>query len=458
MCMNGSHVARLLVFTAAIFALGCSSEKDSKGLQSERAERQSGSAVVRPESQSGHLLIVGGALRSDNQSVYQAFIEAIPTAYPNVAIVPAASGRPAHYAEQFSRDLRAFGFRGDIRVLPIAVKDDPSTETVDESQWVNGGLDPALADSLQDVGGIWFVGGDQTRTTDTLLTPEGEDTPVLQAIRTQLSRGAVIGGTSAGAAIMSHTMIAAGDSLSALTLPIANEYAGMESQESGQLLLSRGLGFLPVGIVDQHFDRKARLGRLVRALGHSNEAIEQIGFGVDEDTGLLVNLDRKTIEVLGAGNLVIADGRGAIFMGASKGASAGADDVKAGFAVRGLQLSVLSAGDRLNWESGKVTAQGSETAGHEAFGYRATQGGGIALANPRLDHLLGFSLLDNSEMRELRRFTFDDQTGRGVLFRFRQTDASRGYWHYGSGTKDQYSVVGVSLDIEPVTVAVTVSP
>ena len=334
-----------------------------------------------------------------------------------------------------------------MRVLPIAVKDDPSTESVDESQWANGGQDQQLADSLQDVGGIWFVGGDQTRTTDTLLSAEGEDTPVLKAIRTQLSRGAIVGGTSAGAAIMSHTMIAAGDSLSALTLPAVTEYAGMESQESGQLLLTRGLGFLPVGIVDQHFDRKARLGRLVRALGHSAEASEQVGFGVDEDTALLVELDSNTMEVLGAGNLVVADARNAGFTSN--------EGVDGAFAVHGIQLSVLSAGDRLNWESGEVTSKGDETQGKEAFGYRATQGSGIALANPRLDHLLGFSLLDNSEMRELRRYSFDDQSGRGVMYRFRQTDSSRGYWRYGSGTKDQYTLVGVTMDIEPISVAVT---
>nr|WP_277608636.1 cyanophycinase [Microbulbifer elongatus] len=446
MCVNVSIVSRLCLLAACIFSLGCNTEQQDVAATSKAESNARENSRVNPATGTGRLLIVGGALRSDNRPVYQAFIDSVPAAYPTVAIVPAASGRPAHYAKQFADDLRAFGFEGEVRILPIAVKDDPSTEAVDESQWRDGGQDQHLADSLQDVGGIWFVGGDQTRTTDTLLTAEGEDTPVLNAIRSQLSRGAVVGGTSAGAAIMSHTMIAAGDSLSALTLPAVTEYAGMESQESGQLLLRRGLGFLPVGIVDQHFDRKARLGRLVRALGHSAESFQQIGFGVDEDTALLVDLQGKTMEVLGAGNLVVADGRNARFTGT--------DDSGQGFAVKGIQISVLSAGDSLNWEDGKVTALGSQTLGSEAFGYRATQGSGIALANSRLDHLLGFSLLDNSEMRELRRYSFDDTSGRGVIFRFRQTDESRGYWRYGSGTKDQYSVVGVAMDIEPVTISV----
>ncbi|WP_428820912.1 cyanophycinase [Microbulbifer sp. MCCC 1A16149] len=445
--MKFSTMAMSFLGMLLFATLGCAGE-DDEALAKETTGRaqEAGLEALDASRQSGSLLIVGGALRSDNSRVYGAFIDAIPAGFPNVAIVPAASGRPAYYARQFSEDLRRYGFAGDIRVLPIAVKDDPSTGSVDESQWLQGGNDRALAESLEDVGGIWFVGGDQMRITGTLLDAKGEDTPVLKAIRTQLSQGAVVGGTSAGAAIMSHTMIAAGDSLSALTLPSVSEYAGMESQEAGQLLLARGLGFMPVGIVDQHFDRKARLGRLVRALGHRAATGERLGFGVDEDTGVLVNLDAKTLTVVGAGNLVIADGRAAQF---ASGESA--------FSVNGVQLSVLSDGDSLAWDSLEVSAKGSATAGKEAFGYRATQGAGMALANQRLDQMLGFSLLDNSEMQLLRRYTFDDQTGRGVMFRFRQTDDSRGYWHYGSGTKDQYSVVGVLLDIEPVSVSIQAS-
>ncbi|AQQ67990.1 cyanophycinase [Microbulbifer agarilyticus] len=434
------RIASLSLLVFAFAGAACSSKSD--GTPEKDASAEPGATHVASES--GRLLIVGGALRSDNKDVYRAFIESIPPELPSVAIVPAASGRPAHYAQQFADDLRHFGFAGDIRVLPIAVKDDASTESVDESLWRDGGRDVALAEELADVGGIWFVGGDQTKITATLLSADGQDGPVLTAIRSQLSQGAIVGGTSAGAAIMSKTMIAAGDSLSALTLPSVEVYAGMESQESGQLLLARGLGFLPFGVVDQHFDRKARLGRLIRALGFASEEAFRVGYGVDEDTALLVNLGNKTLKVLGAGNLVVVDGRTARF-----------GPVEEPFAAKGLRLSVLSTEDTLAWETGEVTIAGSETPGQEAFGYRATQGAGIALANQRLDHLLGFSLLDNREVRELRRYAFSDETGQGVLFQFQQTEQSRGFWRYGSGTKDQYSVVDVTLDVVPVAVTVT---
>ena len=400
----------------------------------------------------GKLMIVGGALRSDNAEIYRAYIDAIPRDYPDVAIVPVASGKPVHYAEQFRADLEHYGFRGRVHILPVAVKDDPQT-AADESRWAGGAFETTVVKKLASVGGIWFVGGDQTRITTALLRENGGDSPLLSAIRRQLERGAVIGGTSAGAAIMSSPMIAAGDSLTALTQPVAETYAGMESQETGQLMLQPGLGFFTGGIVDQHFDRKSRLGRLVRALATQLGAGPRVGFGVDEDTAMFADLGSDELTVLGRGSLVVLDARAAQFVdGIGDGLSSGQSSRESsGFAARGIQMTVLSEGDRYNWKTGALKIAGAETVGHEAFSYRAEQGGGMALPNSRLEQLLGFSLLDNSETRELRRYAFDER-GHGVRFRFRQTDDSRGYWRYGSGTKDQYSISGVQLAVEPVAV------
>ena len=389
----------------------------------------------------GKLMIVGGALRSDNEAVYREYIAAMPRDLPDVAIVPAASGRPMRYATEFRDDLRNFGFEGEVQILPIAVKDDPDTPE-DESRWAEGGYKLELADNLKTVGGIWFVGGDQTRIAETLMTAEGKDSPVLAAIRRQLEKGAVVGGTSAGAAIMSSPMIAAGDSLSALTEPRTEEYSGMQTQESGRLVLKSGLGFFDAGIVDQHFDRKSRLGRLVRALEPPLQPALRRGFGIDEDTAVLVDLDSSEMRVLGPGNLILVDARDAQF-----------DQESSRFAVQNMKLSVFSEGDSYNWKTGVVQMEGAATRGQEAFSYVAEQGAGIALPNSRLDHLLGFSLMDNSKTSELRRYAFNE-AGEGVLFRFQQTDVSQGFWRYGSGTKDQYSIRDVLFSVDPVTVKI----
>ena len=389
----------------------------------------------------GKLMIVGGALRSDNEAVYREYIAAMPQHLPDVAIVPAASGRPMRYATEFRDDLRHFGFEGKVEILPIAVIDDPGTPE-DESRWAEGGFNQELADSLKTAGGIWFVGGDQTRITETLMTPEGEDSPVLAAIRRQLEQGAVVGGTSAGAAIMSSPMIAAGDSLSALTEPRTEEYSGMQAQESGRLVLQSGLGFFDAGIVDQHFDRKSRLGRLVRALEPPLQPALRRGFGIDEDTAALVDLGSSEMRVLGSGNLVLVDAREATF-----------NQESPRFAVQNMKLSVFSEGDSYNWKTGAARMEGAATGGQEGFAYVAEQGAGMALPNSRLDHLLGFSLLDNSETSELRRYAFNE-AGEGVLFRFQQADSSQGFWRYSSGTKDQYSIRDVLFSIDPVSVKI----
>ncbi|MFI2810718.1 MULTISPECIES: cyanophycinase [Microbulbifer] len=421
---------RTLLITAAVAVSACG---DARGGASEMAPAQG-------QAREGRLLIVGGALRSDNAAVYRAFIDSIPAGYPEVAIVPAASGRPAHYAGQFLKDLRDHGYKGPVHVLPVAVRDDPDSEE-DESTWARGAFDEKVVATMSRVGGIWFVGGDQTRITQTLVGPGGDDSPLLAAIREQLARGAVVGGTSAGAAIMSNPMIAAGDSLSALTRPGTDEYAGMEAQESGLLVVKPGLGFFPGGIVDQHFDRKSRLGRLIRALAPAHSEDLRLGYGIDEDTAAMVHLDSGELEVIGSGNMILVDARDARF----------ADEGR--FAVDGLLLSVFSHGDSYNWQTGEKHMDGAQTRDREAFSYEAQQGAGLALPNSRLDHLLGFSLLDNDKSRELRRYAFSE-AGDGVRFRFEQTDDSRGYWRYGSGTKDQYSISDVRLSVEPVAVEI----
>lgn len=119
-------------------------------------------------------------------------------------------------------------------------------------------------------------------------------------MRRLLSGGGVIGGSSAGAAIMSRTMIVRGDDEGTLTLPVCTDaaaYCDNGGVSPEQLLLSRGLGFLPGGIVDQHFNRRARLQRLLAAM---EDADENEGFGISEDTALEVSLSDRALRVHGS--------------------------------------------------------------------------------------------------------------------------------------------------------------
>ena len=378
----------------------------------------------------GTLLIVGGALEPGNAEVHRALIDALLPSGPLV-IIPAASGQPARSAEGFTADLQAHGLAADrIRVYPLAVRDDSETPDVDESEWARNAWDTERVAGVANAAGFWFTGGDQMRITQAMLGPDGEESPLLQLVRARLDAGAVVGGSSAGAAVMSRDMIAGGVSFTALLEPLAGAYSDSEDQDSGRLFLSRGLGFLPDGLVDQHFDRKARLGRLVRAMAATSQAR---GFGVDEDTALLVQLGEDRARVLGRGSVTLLDASQARFAFGGKALATG------------LQLGMVAPGASFRPSDFTVIdGAGDATVGKEYFGYEPVNGGGMAFANARLDQALGFDLLDNAA-RSLDRYSIDAQ-GRMLVYRFSQTDDSRGYWR-SEGSGDRYTVTGVRFDI-----------
>lgn len=388
-------------------------------------------AIAAPQAWAdGSLLIVGGALAEDNASVHRVLIDAmLPEG--KMVIIPAASGRPAKSAADFVRSLEKYGLPRDrIAVYPLATRDDDATADVDESSWRKNAWHAESVSAVANAAGFWFTGGDQMRITQTLLDDEGQESPLLALIRQRLAHGAVVGGSSAGAAIMSRDMIAGGTSFTALMEPLADGYSDSEAQDSGRLYLSRGLGFLAKSVVDQHFDRKARLGRLVRALAATEQSR---GFGIDENTALYVQPGDHRARVLGTGSVTILDASNAKF------------DFAGATSASGLEISVIPAGVTFSLGDFSILeGQGDATVGKEYFGYAPEAGGGMAFANPRLDQALGFDLLDN-DARRLDRYSIDNR-GRVLIYRFSQTNESKGFWR-SAGSADRYTISKVRFDI-----------
>ena len=243
----------------------------------------------------GHLLIAGGNIGATEQGrldILGRFVSLSGGAQGRILVVPCASGDPVDSARYISGEFRAAGI-GSTVTLPLT-----ETRALPGEPWT-ARADEGLLPLLEGVTGVWFTGGDQLRTTHLLLKPDGSDTPVSAAIRAVLNRGGAVGGTSAGAAIMSRTMIARGNEEGVLTLP---RYPSLEGyRDSGEtpepLVLTRGLGFLPRGIVDQHFNRRPRLQRLLAAMELSGE---QLGWGISEDTALEADLSAGTFRVHGS--------------------------------------------------------------------------------------------------------------------------------------------------------------
>lgn len=387
-------------------------------------------AAARAEG--GTLVIVGGGLDPANAEIFAALLDARPEGAPGIAIIPAASGESAASSRAFTAALQRHGAKPeDIVTIRLAAVDDPGTPDEDESRWAGNAHDPAEIAAVKGAGAIWFLGGDQARITAVLLEKDGSDTPMLAAIRQRLAGGAVVGGTSAGAAIMSEGMIGQGDSLGAL---LAN--AGGEPLE-----LTRGLGFLKGALVDQHFGERARLGRLAVAITDPGQP-QRIGLGIDEDTALIVSLGDGRALVKGSGYVTLLDARMAQ---RTRGPRIG---------IAGLRLGLAGAGDSIGLAEPGVTPAPIRrpTAGREYVERPLLAGGGMAYGDQTLAGVVGEGLLDNAAASVTERHSFAGREG--VTYRFAKTGAARGWWGRDAQGRARYTIEGVAFDITPITVAI----
>lgn len=142
---------------------------------------------------------------------------------------------------------------------------------------------------LDDAAGLFFSGGDQLR-----ITSQIGDTGIEDKVRRLYERGGVIAGTSAGASVMSDTMLVKGTS--------------KETHRLGDLHMAPGLGLIRDVIIDQHFAERGRFGRLLGAVAHNPRVL---GLGIDEDTAAVVEGDM--LHVVGDGAVYVVDGTGVTY-------------------------------------------------------------------------------------------------------------------------------------------------
>ena len=145
--------------------------------------------------------------------------------------------------------------------------------------------DETAALAIRDATGIFLTGGNQLRLSSTI-----GGTRLADAVLDQFRQGAVVAGTSAGASAMSSHMIAFG--------------ASGATPKHRMAQIAAGLGVLPGVIVDQHFQQRNRLGRLLSLIAQ-NPCL--LGLGVDEDTAGVVGPDH-VMEVIGRGSITVVDG------------------------------------------------------------------------------------------------------------------------------------------------------
>ena len=253
----------------------------------------------------GKLAVIGGRLEDGNAAVYG---EMRRLSAGRILVFPTASAEPVEVAAEQVEAFRAHGFEAEAAPL----HDGPGAVAAD---------DPALAAMIARFGSLYFTGGDQAKIAGA-LAPGGRPTAALAAIHDALAAGGLLAGSSAGAAMMSGPMLLGGTSLEALVHGVTDD------PEKPGILIGTGLGFFPWGIVDQHFIKRGRLGRLVVALDATGV---RRGFGVDENTALFVERGRG--RVCGEYGVVVVD------LGPAERAAGG---------YSGLRVSYLDDGDAID--------------------------------------------------------------------------------------------------------------
>jgi cyanophycinase len=179
---------------------------------------------------------------------------------------------------------------------------------------------------LGEATGIFITGGNQLRLSTIL-----GGTPVARAIRKLNATGVHVAGTSAGAAIVSEHMIAGGRS-------------GSSPRESG-VELAPGLGLTNRVIIDQHFNQRQRMGRLLAALSFNPFAC---GLGIDENTAGFIAPSGR-MEVVGRGTITVVDPQNLRHSSMSYVRRAEA------VTLIGLSLHVLAEGAHFNVETREAT-------------------------------------------------------------------------------------------------------
>lgn len=257
-----------------------------------------------PTQPKGPLVIIGGAEdREEDCRILRAFVRLAGGRKARIVVLTAGTSEPREagytYIDVFER----------LGAAEIWVVDTRNQDDANQIEAIR---------AIHDSTGIFFTGGDQARIVECV-----KGTILDDAIHKRHAEGIVVGGTSAGAAIMPEVMIVRGESET--------------SPRGNAVTLGPGLGFVQGMVLDQHFAQRGRLGRLLTALMLEPAAI---GIGIDENTAIIVN--ESGFEVIGEGAVTVID---ELEMSYNNLAAVVRDQ---SMSVFGVKLHILSEGCRFD--------------------------------------------------------------------------------------------------------------
>jgi len=191
------------------------------------------------------------------------------TPNPRMLVMTVATNQPEEAAEKYNSLFRAAGFK-HVDIVDVSTREDA--------------FDERSVDKVRRSDIMFFTGGDQLNITSLM-----GGSPLHDLLHERYAEGVLISGSSAGAAMMSGSMIISGESNNCPTV------SGVE--------IAPGMDLIRGTIIDTHFSQRGRHGRLLTAVAHYPQAL---GIGLDEKTAIVVkNGDAK---VIGEGCVTIFDG------------------------------------------------------------------------------------------------------------------------------------------------------
>ena len=265
----------------------------------------------------GYIVPIGGAEDKEGTTdILRRFLDVSGGEAGRIVIIPTASTLE-DTGRRYEKLFRKLG-ADEAKSLPFNSRDDAG-----KAEWL---------DYIEKATGIFVTGGNQLRLTTIL-----GGTAVAKAIRRANARGVTVGGTSAGAAILSEHMIAYG--------------AEGHTPHAGRVTLVPGFGLTNRIMIDQHFRQRDRLGRLLTALAYNPFAV---GVGLDEDTAAFIDATKK-LHVVGAGAITIVD--------ASELSHSSIADTKEGRPVcmTNVRLHVLVHGGTFDLETRRASPGNAES-------------------------------------------------------------------------------------------------
>ncbi|MBN8728068.1 MAG: cyanophycinase [Xanthomonadales bacterium] len=267
---------------------------------------------VHEGDERGWIIPIGGAEHKEHDArILGRFVELCGGSEADIVVIPTAS----QLADTGTRYERIFSELGAGRVT--ALDFDTRRDAAEKNR----------LERIEEASGIFFTGGNQLRIATML-----GGTPIAKLVRLRNASGVHVGGTSAGASILSEHMIAFGKEGSSPT--------------AGSVRLAPGLGLTNRFVIDQHFRQRDRLGRLLAALAYNPFAV---GIGLDEDTAAFIRPD-NTLEVEGSGAVTVVDASELQFSSMDRA------DEDEPVCLLGLRVHILVAGATFNLHTRRASA------------------------------------------------------------------------------------------------------